>query len=78
MLQQKGSKIALSDYRPVSLTCIMGKGLESILGDELMNYFMQYNLFSARQFGFIKGIPTALRLLNIIDSWTFKPVAVLH
>jgi len=37
-----------------------------------MKYFLDNDLFSNRQYGFLKGRSTALQLLNIIDDWTLK------
>jgi hypothetical protein len=35
-----------------------------------MHHFINNNLFSKRQFGFITGRSTVLQLLNILDTWT--------
>ena len=34
-----------------------------------MNYFLLKNLFSDRQYEFIKGLSTVLQVLNVIDDW---------
>ena len=70
VLHKKGDKKLISNYRPISLTCIACKILESIIRDKLMEYFICNNLFSNYQFGFIKGRSTTLQLLNVIDKWT--------
>ena len=44
--------------------------MESIIRDKIMDYFMTNELFSNKQFGFIKGRSTTLQLLKILDSWT--------
>jgi hypothetical protein len=36
----------------------------------IISHFSQNNLFSNRQFGFIKGRSTVLQLLRTLDQWT--------
>jgi len=60
-IHKKGSKSCMSNYRPISLTCIICKILESLVRDHIMNYFLQNNLFSSRLFGFIPRRLTALK-----------------
>ena len=72
VLHKKGSKCDMSNYRPISLTCIICKVLESIIRDCIMNYLLCNNLFSNNQFGFIKGRSTTLQLLKILDIWTHQ------
>ena len=43
--------------------------MESIIRDSIMAYFKINNLFSNKQFGFIKGRSTTLQLLKILDRW---------
>ena len=69
VIHKKGRKDRVENYRPISLTCIVCKVFESILKDHIMNHFMSNNLFSSRQYGFIKGREVVLQLLNIINDW---------
>ena len=34
-----------------------------------MIHFISNNLFSSKQFGFIKGRSTVLQLLHVLDTW---------
>jgi hypothetical protein len=70
VLHKKGSKFLVENYRPISLTCILCKLLESIIRDQLMAYFIDNELFSKKQYGFIKGRSTILQLLTLLDDWT--------
>jgi hypothetical protein len=45
-LHKKGSKAEFENYRPVSLTCIACKLLESIIRDQRIQHFLINNLFS--------------------------------
>ena len=69
-LHKKGSKANVANYRPISLTCIACKILESIIRDHVMSHFKINELFSSKQYGFIKGRSTTLQLLTILDKWT--------
>ena len=58
------------NYRPVSLTSVVCKLLESLIRDALVTYMKQNGLFSNKQFGFITGRSTTLQLLKVLDRWT--------
>jgi len=69
VLHKKGKKDCVENYRPISLTCICCKIMESIIRDVVMKYFLTNNLFSDKQYGFIKGRSTVLQLLKAADDW---------
>jgi len=69
VLYKKGKKDCIENYRPISLTCICCKIMESVIRDYLMEYFMINKLFSDKQYGFIKGRSTVLQLLKVADDW---------
>ena len=67
---KKGNKHVAGNYRPVSLTSIVCKLLESIIRDSLVAYMKKNKFFTERQFGFIGGRSTVLQLLKVLDKWT--------
>ena len=67
---KKGKKTLPNNYRPVSLTCISCKLLESIIRDHIIDHMTKNNLFSPRQFGFISGRSTTLQLLHVLQIWS--------
>lgn len=69
VLHKKGKKDSIENYRPISLTCICCKIMESIVRDYVMDYFMTNQLFSDKQYGFIRGRSTVLQLLKVADDW---------
>ena len=71
-IYKKGKRCYVENYRPVSLTCITCKILESILRDSIVKFFFNNNTFSNRQYGFIKGRSTVTQLLKILDTWTIE------
>ena len=67
---KKGSKKIAENYRPVSLTCILCKMLESIVRVAVMEHLSRNNLISDKQYGFLPGRSTTLQLLKYIDFCT--------
>ena len=70
VIHKKGSRKEIGNYRPVSLTSICCKMMESFIRDHLMEYFLSHQLFSNKQFGFIKCKSTVTQLLTVLDKWT--------
>ena len=69
-MYKKGSRKLASNYRPVSLTSILCKTLESIVREHKLLHMRETQLFSPKQFGFIGGRSTSLQLLKVLDEWT--------
>ena len=72
MLVQSTKKDVKTNYRPVSLTCILCKVMESIIRDQVMYHLRINNTLSPYQYGFINKRSTTLQLLNVLDKWTFE------
>ena len=60
----------MSNYRPVSLTCVVCKLMEYLIRDALVDYMKKNSFFSSKQFGFLIGRSTVLQLLRVLDKWT--------
>ena len=69
-IHKKGDRSCPSNYRPISLTCIPCKIIESIVRDHILDHMNDHNLFSPRQYGFISGRSTTLQLLHVIEKMT--------
>ena len=67
---KKGSKTKPGNYRPVSLTCIPCKIMETIVKDKLLKHIEQYNALSERQHGFMKGKSCLSNLLETFEEIT--------
>ena len=52
---KKGDKSMASNYRPVSLTSLVGKLLESIIAKKIRHHLEKYNLINTSQHGFTPG-----------------------
>ena len=71
-LYKKDSKLNPSNYRPISLTSIIGKVMETIIRNNLMKHMETNNLFSKEQHGFRKGRSCVTQLLEVLEDWTDK------
>ena len=67
---KKGSVTSPGNYRPVSLTSIICKMLESIIRDKVMEFLDGNNLLSEDQHGFRSGRSCVTQLLEIMEIWT--------
>ena len=54
-LFKKGSREELGNYRPVSLTSVVGKVLETLIKDQMRNQLNKYKRIKGSQHGFTKG-----------------------
>ncbi|KAK3090353.1 hypothetical protein FSP39_011129 [Pinctada imbricata] len=69
-IYKKGPKSIAGNYRPVSLTSIVCKIMEKIVRNHITKYFLENDLFTKRQYGFMSGRSTAIQLLKVLDEWT--------
>ena len=67
---KKGNKQEPENYRPVSLTSVLCKLLESNINGEVIIHLSIHNLLSDNQFGFRKNRSTILQLLTVMEDWT--------
>ena len=69
-LYKGGKKDAPSNYRPVSLTCVVCKVLEAIIKDALVEHLKSYELLNKTQHGFMKGKSCLTNLLCFLEVVT--------
>lgn len=69
-LHKKGSKNKPENYRPVSLTSIISKLLESMIKDSLVKHLDKYSLIRNSQHGFISGKSCLSNLLDFFEEVT--------
>ena len=82
-IYKKGSKQDPGNYRPVSLTCIACKILESFIRDAIVSHMKENNLFVECQHGFRKKRSCITQLLEVIEDFTKmtdaqKPVDIIY
>lgn len=67
---KKGDRSKSTNYRPVSLTCVVCKVLESIIRDHVTKHVETNNLLSECQHGFTPGRSCSTQLLSCLEIWT--------
>jgi len=67
---KKGTKGDPGNYRPVSLTSVPCKLLESVLKDKIMSHLLDNNLIKESQHGFMPGRSCATNLVEFLDFVT--------
>ena len=67
---KKGDRKEAKNYRPISLTSVCGKVLESIVRDKIVSHMMTNNLFCDEQHGFVPGRSCVTQLLCVMEMWT--------
>jgi hypothetical protein len=67
---KKGSRTAPGNYRPVSLTSVSCKLLESIIKDKVMHHLKRHGLIKKSQHGFLPGRSCATNLLAFFEKAT--------
>ena len=65
---KKGARNKAENYRPISLTSIVCKIMESVVKEVVMKHVLSNKLLSSKQYGFISGRSTVTQLLRYLDS----------
>ena len=72
---KKGSKSIAENYRPISLTSLVCKLMETFIKNAIMAHLVSNGLLSSKQFGFTGGRSTVTQMLNYLDKCIEKIVA---
>ena len=67
-IYKKGSRNHAVNYRPISLTSILCKVMESFIRDAVLEHMVRHNLLTHKQHGFIAGRSTVTQLLVYLDK----------
>ena len=65
---KKGDKSEPSDYRPISLTCVLCKVLEHIVASSLSRHFTDLNILYELQHGFRERRSCETQLIMLVDE----------
>ena len=69
-LVKKGSRNKSVKYRPVSLTSVICKLLETIIRDHMMDFLVKHKLINTSQHGFLKARSCLTHLLCFLEEIT--------
>ena len=67
---KKGSRVSAGNYRPVSLTSVPCKVLESIIREDMLSHLESHKLIAEEQHGFVKNKSCLTNLLETLDDVT--------
>ena len=67
---KKGKKGDAANYRPVSLTCVLGKVMEKVMRDHMVAHLIKNSLIRSSQHGSQKGRSTTTNLLEYLEKLT--------
>ena len=71
-IYKSGSRHFAINYRPISLTSVVGKVLESIIRDHILHHSTVNGLVSQQQHGFLPHRSCTSQLLTALNDWTFS------
>ena len=66
-IHKNGKKAVTGNYRPVSLTSVVGKIMESIIRDRLVKHMMDHSLICDAQHGFVPGRSCMTQLFTTME-----------
>ena len=69
-IHKKGDRRNPANYRPISLTAIPCKVLESIVRDHLLEHLMSADLMHPSQHGFLPRRSCTTQLMEVMEAWT--------
>jgi len=67
-IYKKGNNNIAENYRPISLTSVVCKLMESVIKKHVTKYILENDLVSPKQFGFVRGRSTATQLLSYLNE----------
>jgi len=69
---KSGPASSVSNYRPISLTCVASKLMERVVSSSMLTYLRQHGVISRQQHGFLSGRSTSSNLLETLNDWTLS------
>ena len=70
LIFKKGSKSELDNYRPVSLTAVPCKIMESNIRDKMLKFVQENSFMTSEQHGFMKSRSCLTNVLEALEDWT--------
>ncbi len=67
---KKGLATEVTNYRPISLTCITCKIMETVIKNEVVDYLLNNELITSHQHGFLSNKSVESQLLECLNYWS--------
>jgi len=65
---KKGSRLDVSNYRPISVNSLLSKVFEKVVYSQVIHYLNINKLIAKQQFGFVKNSSTEYAFINLISK----------
>lgn len=69
-IYKKGNKTDPANYRPISLTSVVCKVMETLIKDKMVEHLESNRVLSEKQHGFTRGRSCLTNLLEAFNEWT--------
>ena len=69
-IHKKGVRNIVDNYRPISLTSVISKVIESVVRDHIVQHMMENHLFADEQHGFVPMRNCVTQLLESMEAWS--------
>jgi len=69
-VHKKGSAKEISNYRPISVTCVTCKIFERVIANKIRHHLTANCILHPAQHGFTRGRSTCTNLLESLNDWT--------
>ena len=69
-IYKKGARSDPGNYRPISLTSVISKVMESLIRDELLIHLVRHEVLSGCQHSFVPSRDCITQLLLCLEDWT--------
>ena len=66
---KKGDQFEVSNYRPISLLCTIGKAIEKLVHKYVFNFFMERHVITTFQSGFTAGDSTVNQIVDVYNTF---------
>jgi hypothetical protein len=67
---KNGNAADVSNYRPISLTCVACKIMERVISSDMLAFLRMHNAISKQQHAFLSRRSTCTNLIETINDWT--------
>ena len=67
---KSGPVSSITNYKPISLTCVACKLMERVIVNETLCFLRRYGLITKHQHSFLSGRSTTSNLFEALNDWT--------
>ena len=68
-IYKKGCSNVPTNYRPISVTCVMCRLFEAIISEKVLIHLLGNDLISPNQHDFVPGKSTHTQLILVLSKW---------